>query len=329
MEEAREIGKAHSFQEVIVLTPVVGSLTSADFHSNRIYTVGSQDQLEHLLTQVRNIGEVRNPIQVLFKCASTMKRFGMSPTEMKQAKKRLNEWNRTENIRIDIRGFAIHFPQERIRGEDQIRQIRDWIATLQQMDIPCETMYVSHLSPAVYRKICEAYPAIRFVMRVGTDLWLNDRKAFSVRSTVVDVRPLARGQRYGYKQRRAWRSGFLVTVSGGTAHGIGLAAPTHVKGIVDWVKLTAFWVLSLFNLHLSPFSYRGKRFWFAEPPHMQTSMLKLSGTKDVPEIGEELSLQVRMTTSLFDQYVITNPLPETELQAAAVLREKEVVTTSV
>ncbi len=317
VEEARQIESTHSFKEIIVLTPVVKPLTAGDIRSDRVYTVGSLDQLKHLLDEIRKNGEDRLTVNILFKCASTMKRFGMTPAEMIQAKEILVQWNKEERIQVRIKGTAIHFPQERINSNAQIAQIGDWIAKLQEMELPCNTMYVSHLTSATFKKLCQEHPSTRFIMRVGTDLWLNDRKSFSVRSTVVDVKPLARGERYGYKQRRAWKNGYLVSVSGGTAHGIGLAAPSHVKGVKDWVKLTALWFLGLFNLHPSPFSYQGKRLWFAEPPHMQTSLLKISKGTSVPSIGDELTLQVRMTTSVFDQYVVTHPLEESTQEAAA------------
>ena len=67
--------------------------------------------------------------------------------------------------------------------------------------------------------------------RVGTALWLGDRDALSARATVLDVHPVARGDRVGYRQRRIPRSGTLLVVSGGTSHGIGLEAPSAAASL--------------------------------------------------------------------------------------------------
>ena len=52
---------------------------------------------------------------------------------------------------------------------------------------------------------------------------------------------------------------------------------------------------------MSPFSWQGKKRWFAEPPHQHVSMLWLPAGCAVPDLGEELKADVRFTTSQFDQ----------------------------
>jgi hypothetical protein len=63
---------------------------------------------------------------------------------------------------------------------------------------------------------------------------------------------------------------------------------------------------------MSPFSWDGKRRWFAEPPHMQVSLLWLSADDvrvatgrggRVPAVGDELDCRVRHTTALFDRII--------------------------
>ena len=61
---------------------------------------------------------------------------------------------------------------------------------------------------------------------IGTTLWLGDREALSVGATVLDAHPVERGDVYGYRGRTAPAAGTILVVSGGTAHGIGLEAPT-------------------------------------------------------------------------------------------------------
>jgi hypothetical protein len=140
---------------------------------------------------------------------------------------------------------------------------------------------------------------------VGTALWLGDPGAYTARGTVLDVHPLARGQRFGYRQRRAPADGSLVIVGGGTAHGVGLAAPPAPRGLARFRTL-ALGGLSATGLALSPFFWAGRKRWFAEPPHMQVSLLFLPVSVPPPSVGDELDVDVRMTTSTFDNVVLVD-----------------------
>jgi hypothetical protein len=55
----------------------------------------------------------------------------------------------------------------------------------------------------------------------------------------------------------------------------------------------------------SPFSIDGKQRLFAEPPHMQASMLFLPAGARVPAIGDEVDVRVRYTATQFDKVVVT------------------------
>jgi len=57
------------------------------------------------------------------------------------------------------------------------------------------------------------------------------------------------------------------------------------------------------NRSLSPFRWAGKQRWFAEPPHMQVSLLWLPSSVTPPAVGDELPVEVRMTTTHFDAVV--------------------------
>ena len=57
---------------------------------------------------------------------------------------------------------------------------------------------------------------------------------------------------------------------------------------------------------LSPFRVDGARRWFAEPPHMQVSMLWLPDGVGPPAVGSELDVDVRMTTCFFDRVVVSD-----------------------
>ena len=58
------------------------------------------------------------------------------------------------------------------------------------------------------------------------------------------------------------------------------------------------------GLALSPFSWAGRKRWFAEPPHMQVSLLLLPASVPPPSVGDELALDVRMTITTFDTVLV-------------------------
>ena len=120
---------------------------------------------------------------------------------------------------------------------------------------------------------------------------------------MLAVHPLRRGERYGYRQRRAPRAGHLVIVSGGTSHGIALSAPT-AGGMGQRARAAGAGGLEAVGRSLSPFRVGGARRWFAEPPHMQVSMVWLPSVEPAPAVGSELDVDVRMTTTLFDRVVV-------------------------
>ena len=53
----------------------------------------------------------------------------------------------------------------------------------------------------------------------------------------------------------------------------------------------------------SPFRVDGKQRLFAEPPHMQASMLFLPAGAAVPAVGDEVDVRVRYTATTFDRVV--------------------------
>ena len=54
----------------------------------------------------------------------------------------------------------------------------------------------------------------------------------------------------------------------------------------------------------SPFFVDGTQRVFAEPPHMQASMLFLPAGAPVPPVGDEIEARVRFTTTTFDRIVV-------------------------
>jgi hypothetical protein len=80
-----------------------------------------------------------------------------------------------------------------------------------------------------------------------------------------------------------------------------MEAPKAVIGAVRRAKVVAAAGLASMNRNLSPFTWQGKQRWFAEPPHMQVSLLWLPADVPPPMPGDELPADVRMTTTHFDR----------------------------
>jgi hypothetical protein len=140
--------------------------------------------------------------------------------------------------------------------------------------------------------------------RVGTGLWLGDRGALAPRATVLDVHSVRRGDRVGYRQRKLTRSGHLLVVGGGTAHGIALEAPAPAASPRQRAVSLARGGLDATGHALSPYVVDGRRRWFVEPPHMQVSMIFVPAAAAVPDVGDELDVQVRYTTTIFDHVLV-------------------------
>ena len=136
--------------------------------------------------------------------------------------------------------------------------------------------------------------------RIGTGLW-GDREALRVTSTVLDAHAVERGDcsatARGPRPRAPPRG------HRGTAHGIGLEAPTGESSIRARAATLARGGLDAVGFVRSPFSI-GKQRLFAEPPHMQASMLFLPQGARVPAVGDPVDVRVRYTATAFDRVVI-------------------------
>ena len=172
-----------------------------------------------------------------------------------------------------LEGLALHLPLAQGSHLGEVRRhLNDAVAAgLDGLD----TVWVSHLTADELASLRSSYADFTIRPRVGTDLWLGDRGALSVTATVLDVHEVERGDAFGYRSRTAPKSGHLLVVSGGTAHGIGLEAPMGDSSIKARASTLARGGLDAVGFVRSPFSIDGKQRLFAEPPHMQASMLFL------------------------------------------------------
>ncbi len=129
--------------------------------------------------------------------------------------------------------------------------------------------------------------------------WARSRYRQTV-ATVLDVHSVRRGERAGYRGRLVPADGWIVVVAGGTAHGIGLEAPTSATTVRQRAISVATGSLEAAGLALSPYTINGKKRWFLEPPHMQSSQIFLPRKEQPPAIGDEIPVELRLTTSTVD-----------------------------
>jgi len=226
--------------------------------------------------------------RVVLEAMTTMRRHGITADEVADASRHLTD--------VRLEGLAFHLPIDRHGGYDPAAEVAEWLRRFSGAGVPTDVAWVSHLDARDLTRLRADFPATTFRPRVGTALWVGDRGALVARGTVLDVHPLARGEHYGYRRRRALRDSHLVVVGGGTAHGVALEAPRQVRGAVGRAKELAVGSLAAANLALSPFRWAGKQRWFAEPPHMHVSLLLLPAAVTPPRIGDELDCEVRLTT---------------------------------
>ena len=278
--------------EILVLTPWRPFVDPLDPKLSRrvIHTVSRLADLEQLLT-------LAPTSRLVLERTTSMQRHGMSGRELWEAGEVLR---RHPEARLE--GVALHLPlaQGNHLGEVS-RLLTDAIAA----DCGIASVWVSHLTDDELTTLRQQYGDFAVRPRIGTQLWLGDRGALHVTATVLDVHPVDRGDIFGYRARTAPKSGHLLVVSGGTAHGIGLEAPTGDASIRSRAATLARGGLDAVGFVRSPYSIDGKQRLFAEPPHMQASMLFLPHGARVPAVGDRIDVRVRYTATTFDRIEIS------------------------
>lgn len=241
-----------------------------------------------------------------------MLRHGFSADDLAEAVRR----SRRGGVRVE--GVALHLPLPSARptlssrssrsshgGEVERLLAEPAVTELASGGGPARQVWVSHLTEAELELLTLRFPDLVIRPRVGTGLWLGDRAALQVTAEVLDAHPVERGDTYGYRGRSAPRRGTLLVVSGGTSHGIGLEAPTGEATLKARAASLARGGLDAAGFVRSPFSVGGKQRLFAEPPHMQVSMLFIPHGAPVPAVGEEIEVRVRYTATSFDAVEIS------------------------
>jgi len=267
--------------EILLLSP------SASSDSERVI---------HTISPHSSVFSEKLPKKFVIELLSPIHRHGFALSDLGNALEKYSKGGKCE-------GIAIHLPI------DQKSSAADWIdkslQSIAERGIDTSefnnSVWVSHISENDLAKLKLKWPQIVWKIRIGTKLWLGDRTSLKAKAQVLDLHAIEKPTSVGYRQYRVGR-GWLVIASGGTSHGVGLEIATPKRDFLSQVKTLTKSFLNLFGWNPSPFSWNGKKLEFAEAPHMHLSLLTFKG-KNAPKVGSELDVDVRFTTTAFDQVV--------------------------
>ena len=289
-DEVTEV--ASRFQgTVMVLSPWRPFETRAVFDQHVVHTVGRLDDLRTLLDR-------DDRPRVVLERMTSMRRHGFSAAGLREAAQLVNDAH--EGVAVE--GVALHLP---INTGTQMPEVERLMTDVVAAGLATNRVYVSHLTDDDLDRLRVAYPEYDVRPRIGTRLWLGDPGALRVRAEVLDAHRVRRGETFGYRGRAAPRAGTVLVVSGGTAHGVGMEAPTGGATMRDRAIRLAQGGMDAAGLVRSPYTIDGKHRLFAEPPHMQASLLFLPEGTPVPAVGDEVDVRMRLTTATFDETVVS------------------------
>jgi alanine racemase len=286
-EELPEVSRRFD-GDLMVLTPwrPFGSQLPDGLSPARV--VHTVSRLVDLLALLEHDPDAR----IVLERMTSMRRHGMTAEELRSAAHLL------DRRPAKVEGVAFHLP---LADGAHLTEVAGLLNDVVASGLPRRRLWVSHLTPRELASLRTSYADFEVRPRIGTDLWLGDRGALRVTATVLDVHEVERGDAFGYRGRTVPKAGHIVVVSGGTAHGIGLEAPTGDHSIRARAGALARGGLDAAGFVRSPYSVDGKQRLFAEPPHMQASLLFLPHGPRVPAVGDDVDVRVRFTTTTFDR----------------------------
>ncbi len=279
--EAETVRKRFS-GDILVMEPWRPFLGDISYDTRIIHTVGRENDLAAL-------AERGARPRVVLEGLTSMRRHGFTAEAMRRLPAT------PPGVRVE--GHALHLPL----GTGHVHEVERWLGAAPAS----RRWFISHLTGAELTTLRQQHRGVELRPRIGTALWLGDRACLEARTTVLDAHSVRRGDRLGYRQRTVLRAGTVLIVSGGTAHGIALEAPTSAATARQRAVAIAKGGLDAAGRALSPFVVAGRQRWFVEPPHMQASMIFLPAGTAVPRIGEEIAVQVRFTTTTFDHVSVS------------------------
>ena len=187
-------------------------------------------------------------------------------------------------------------------GASHLSEVRRLMNDVVAAGVDTRTVWVSHLTDGEMASLAGDWPDFTFRPRVGTGLWLGDRGALTVRATVLDVHPVERGDVFGYRGRSVPKAGTILVVSGGTAHGIGLEAPTGSSSLKDRAATFARGGLDAAGLRAVAVQHRRQAAALRRAPaHAGQHAVPPARARRCPAIGDEVDVRVRYTATTFDR----------------------------
>jgi alanine racemase len=291
MAEEVAVVAEHFDRDVVVLTPwrPGDEVATALLHDPRVVTTVSR------LEDLAAVAQLADHPRVLVEVLTSMCRYGIRASELNRVPNWLEE--------VDFRGWTIHLPisgdADRLAEAEKLGR-----AALQAAEGP---LWYSHLSAAETDQVARIL-AIRgrpaaTRLRMGTMLWSGGADTHWPMATVLDVHPVHRGQRVGYRQRRCVSDGWVLVMAGGTSHGIAMEAPTAAASLRARAISVATGSMEAAGWALSPYTIAGKKRWFVEPPHMQSSLVFLPRSVHPPNPGDEVPVRLRLNTAVVDRLV--------------------------
>lgn len=272
--------------DVVVLTPWTPSDGALLADDKVILTIARLDDLRALVA-------VRPDARVIIELLTSMRRHGLALDQLGQAIAII------DGSQARLEGYTIHLPMVADGRLAEARRLAE-----AALGVRPAALWLSHLDADEYREL-SASVDVPTRLRMGTKLWLGAPGTRRVTARVLDVHPVTRGERIGYWQRRMPRSGQVVVVSGGTANGIAMEAPSAASTPRQRLISAATGGLEALGLALSPYQIAGRKRFFVEPPHMQSSLVFLpAGEPDAAvSIGDDVPVEARLTTVIFDRVV--------------------------
>ena len=238
----------------VVLTPTLDPPPDIDGSPPAVLTVGNSEHIAALTPDT-------TPRRVLVKLTSSMQRYGRSSDLVDQA----------QRAGHDVVGVSIHPP---LAGTADNHR-HDVTRHLAEID-PALPVWVSHLDPDTYRSLPTSHT---YRLRLGTSLWHGDRALLQLSADVLDVRPVAAGERAGYRLGAVPADGHLAMIGAGTAHGVTTLPDGR-----------------------SPYHFERTRLALHEPPHMHTSMVYVEAGRPLPAVGDRVDVQRPLTMTAVDEF---------------------------
>lgn len=302
--------------EILVLEPFNAVDESAvaqwrkhlEHNSDRIIvTVSNLD-----LASVRSAG-AKN---IYLEGKTSLSRFGMLHFDMQS----LDNFSD-----LKVLGLSLHLPiaqsatkvdatteiSTAFNGSDLSKSMTEtwnWIVLYEELSTKLtlpKRISISHITEKQvqsFKKMLQNYKFdLDIEVRIGTKLWLGEPSALQATGTVLEIHEVLHRQSVGYQQIDSGNNQRLIIVSGGTAHGVAMAAPTNASSLRKRGVAIAEGLSQAIGKVRSPFSYHGKNLDFVEPPHMQVSMLWSNDA--AISVGDTLDCNVRNTTTNFDSII--------------------------